>query len=790
MNEHALRLLEFDTILREVCGYAWSEDGKNRLAAEGFVSTREGLESLRRPVAEFRRLFETDIERPALYLPDIGGLLRQAAKPGAALEAQDLAAIGSYLRQAKLLKNYIKKGGAILREEADGFPGMADLRAKIDKIIDHEGKVREESIPCLARLRRKLRAGRRELDSLAASYLAGSELRGYWQSDTASQKDGRMVLPLARGFRGRIKGVVHEISASGATAFFEPLDIFRKNNEMAETENEYHRELFRILKELTAEVGESSGDIGYMRERLSLIDSWQARAFYGRVHDCFPAAIACAASPGFRLHCARHPLLGKKAVPIDIVFTEAARILLITGPNTGGKTVALKTAGLFALMNQFGLEIPSGCDSLLPLFDDIFVDMGDEQSIAASLSTFSAHLANLAGIAGACTSSSLVLLDELGSGTDPGEGSAIAMAFLDGFAAAGLYALVTTHLGTLKHYAFSHEGVSNASVLFDAEALRPEYKIIPGVPGESHALEIAERCGVPAAIIASAKGHISRSETDSARLIKSLTQKDAELGKSLFEQRRLLAELEEEKNRLAGEAARLAAAEARLRKEGLAESRRFLAESRKQFEGLIHELRASAAPSGGLPSAAADLRAFTDELRSRVLAEEQKIEELSALARPRKKGPLREGIEVLVGDPPRRAVLERKLCGGRWLLATGSIRLTLPETEITPAEDAPRKSEAGPAFAAFAEIPAGESARFELDLRGLRAEEALAALTKQMDRAIMQGLYEFGVIHGKGEGILQAAVRDYLSGHPAVESFAFAHPSQGGTGKTFVTLKQ
>jgi DNA mismatch repair protein MutS2 len=517
------------------------------------------------------------------------------------------------------------------------------------------------------------------------------------------------------------------------------------------------------------------------------VDSWQARAFYGRAHECFPAALCPAASPGFGLRGARHPLLGGKAVPIDIVFTDSSRILLITGPNTGGKTVALKTAGLLALMNQFGLEIPAARDSLLPLFDDIFVDMGDEQSIAASLSTFSAHLSNLAGIASAASSSSLVLLDELGSGTDPGEGAAIAMAFLDGFAGRGLYALVTTHLGTLKHYAFSHEGVSNASVLFDAEALKPEYKIIPGVPGESHALEIAERCGVPPGVIARARDHMSRSETDSARLIKSLTQKEAELGRRLFEQQKLIAELEEEKNRLAEKDRLLAAREARLRREGLAESRRFLAESRKQFESLIHELRAGAEPGRDLPPAAGELRAFTEDLGRRLLAEEEKIEELSARSRPRKEGPLREGMEVLVGDPPRRALLERRLSGGRWLLAAGSIRLRLPETEITPAEEAPQKPETGPAFTG---IPGGEPARFELDLRGLRAEEALAALVKQMDRAIMQGLLEFGVIHGKGQGILQAAVHDYLRGHPAVESFAFAHPAQGGTGKTFVVLKK
>ncbi|MCL1817421.1 MAG: endonuclease MutS2 [Spirochaetaceae bacterium] len=783
MNEHALRLLEFAAILREVQDYAWSEDGRRLLASCGFVSTRAELEKIRQPVLEFRRLFDEDAERPALSLPDIGGILRQAAKPGAVLEARELAALGAYLRQAKLLKNYIKKGEDILREEGESLPDTSGLSAKIDAVIDTDGAVRDDKIPALAEVRRRIRSLRKDLDALAASYLGDANLRSYWQSDTASQKDGRMVLPMASNFRGRIKGVVHETSASGATAFFEPLDIFEKNNAVAEAENDYRRELFRILKELTAATGACCGDLEYLRERVALIDSWQARAFYGRARNAFPAELS---DSSFALSSARHPLLGKKAVPIDIKFEEGARILLITGPNTGGKTVALKTAGLLALMNQFGLEIPAAVDSRLPLFDDIFVDMGDEQSIAQSLSTFSAHVSNLAGIAGACTARSLVLLDELGSGTDPEQGAALAMAFLDRFTAAGLYAVVTTHLGTLKHYAYTHAGVSNASVQFDTEALMPVYKILPGVPGESHALEIAARCGVPADIIADARAHQDRSETDASRVIGGLIRKETELANTLAAQRKLRKELEEEKEALAEDARRLAGREAALRKEGLAESRRFLTESRKQFEALVHAFRAASA-GAELPPEAAELRAFTDDLRQRIEDEEQKTKELSARGRAGKTGPLEEGMEVFIGDPPRRAVVERRLSGNRWQLSAGAIRLSLPESEITPAAPASGKPET---HLGLVETSASEPARFELDIRGLRAEEALAALVKQTDRAIIQGLYEFGVIHGKGEGVLQTTVHDYLRGHPAVESFAFARPEQGGWGKTFVTLKK
>ncbi|MDR1931522.1 MAG: endonuclease MutS2 [Spirochaetales bacterium] len=791
MNDHALRLLEFGEIRAELIHYAWSEDGKKRLAGEGFLRSAKELEQIRRPAAEFRRLLDSDAAPPALNLPDITGLVKIAEKPGAVLEPAELGTIGSYLRQMKILKNYLKKGGGILREEAEGLPAMSGLSAKIDGIIDREGNVRDNDIPSLSRLRRRIRAYRKDLDALAASYLGNSDLRGYWQSDTASQKDGRMALPLASNFRGRIKGVVHEISSSGATAFFEPLDIFEKNNDIAETENEYRRELFQILKDLTAAAGEAANDLLYLSGRLALIDSWQARAVYGKRHECFPAAVADSPERDFILSAARHPLLGAKAVPIDIRLAEGTRILLVTGPNTGGKTLALKTAGLLALMNQFGLDIPAAGDSSLPLFDDIFVDMGDEQSIAESLSTFSAHISNLAKIVSSCARASLVLLDELGSGTDPEQGAAIAMAFLDTLAERGVYAMVTTHLGSLKHYAYSRPGVSNASVLFDAEAFKPAYKIIPGVPGESHAFEIAERCGVPALIIDRARAYMSGSETDSARLIRSLTEKEAEIAQTLRQQRKLLADLEEERRLLAEKQSELSGREIRLRREGLTEARRFLAETRKQFEALVHELRQagrSAAPDAGEQTAryTQELRSLTGEIQRRIKTEEQKIEELTALARPARSGPLEEGMQVLIGDPPRGAVLERRLPGGRWQLTAGAIRLCLPESEIVSVQASiPQK----PEIQINLTQTAGEPARFELDIRGLRAEEAIAALIKQTDRAIIQSLQEFGVIHGKGEGVLQTAVHDYLRGHPAVAEFRFAHPDQGGTGKTFVKLK-
>ncbi|MDR2589028.1 MAG: hypothetical protein LBC67_06335, partial [Spirochaetales bacterium] len=731
MNARALRLLEFETIRSEVSSHAWTQDGRKLLCEEDFAYTAQELEKLRGPVREFRLLFQGKEERPSLSLPSITEYVKLAEKPGAVLEARELADISRYICGGEAIKTYIRKGGPLLTEEAEALPDLAGLAKKISALVDAEGHIRDDAVPSLARLKRMLRSCQREIETLAASYLAGSSCKGYWQSDTASQKDGRLVLPLARDFKGRIKGVVHEISASGATAFFEPLDIFEKNNHIAETENEYRREVFRLLKEITAETGAGADALLFLVERTARIDSWQSRAFFGHTRDSFPAQIL---PSGIHLMDCRHPLLGKKAVPIDLRLAPETKMLLITGPNTGGKTVALKTVGLFALMNQFGLDLPASSGSGLPLFDDIFVSLGDEQSIAESLSTFSAHTKNLAAIEAAMTSASLVLLDELGSGTAPEEGSALAMAFLDRFAEEGVHAVITSHLGVLKHYAFTRAGISNASVEFDSKALKPAYRIIPGVPGESHAIETAKRCGVPQKLIEAAEAYLSRSETDSSRLIKSLTEKEKELTALLCEQEKLKKNLEEHTLSLAEKEKETAEREKTLRREGLREERRFLDESRKTLEALVREIRenanaASAAKTtadtspGGeaeTPSSHSSLtrsiHSFTASITAHIENEESKIKEAQAKI-PLPPMTLAEGMEVLAGSPPRPARLERRLKNGNWLASIGAVRMEISPAVITPAPLAREKTGISVSLSADG---TGGTAKFELDIRGLR----------------------------------------------------------------------
>jgi len=778
MNKHAETVLEFHHIRRELEELAFSEGGRKLLAEQGFLSRPSDLEKIRLPSAEFRNLLAETEERPSFSFPDIEEETSVAEKPGAALDASELARVAVFVGQAKALKSFLERGGDRLSEEAADLPDLSDLAKKIGRVLDPEGNVKDGEIPSLASIRQRIRTIRRELDSLSSSYLGGPDYRGYWQTDTPTEKDGRLVLPLNANYRGRLRGVVHEVSSRGATIFFEPLDIFEKNNALVDEENEYRLEVFRLLRELTAEVGARSGELRFLSERVAVIDSWHARARYSGIHDCFPASWD---DGRLVLKRARHPLLGRKAVPIDVEIGEGTRILIVTGPNTGGKTVALKTVGLLALMNQFGLDVPADLGSVLPLFDDVFADIGDEQSIAESLSTFSAHVRNLSSIVRACTPYSLVLLDELGSGTDPEEGAALAMAFLDRFLALDCISLVTTHLGVLKNYGFTKPNVSNASVDFDVTLLRPTYRIVPGIPGSSHALEIAEHQGIPSELVDSAKAYVDRNETDASKLIRNLIEHQRNLTDRMRDLDRRLDEVKRREEDLAAKEASVEEKERELRKEGLAALNRFLSESRKEFENLVREIREGELTRTKKQAA----KSFTEKVKERIAEEAEKAE------RPRPKflkaGPLEPGMEVYVGKQKRRGVLIRRIKEGRWLVSAGALRLTLAEDELLPAAVTERKSEI---VVSLAEGGVQEPAKLEIDLRGMRTDEALKALEKQIDRALMQGLSEFGIIHGKGEGILQRAVHDYLSACPSVGSFGFAHPEAGGSGKTLVSLKR
>jgi DNA mismatch repair protein MutS2 len=572
-----------------------------------------------------------------------------------------------------------------------------------------------------------------------------------------------------------------------------------------------------VLREATEKLLEHASAIAAARELVAALDGIYARARHARVGGlCMARDLAS----GFTLRKARHPVLGPKAVPIDVELPEGTRTLIVIGQNTGGKTVTLKTIGLLALMNQFGLGVPAAPETGFACFDSVFADIGDEQSIDQSLSTFSGHIRVIGGIVEAATDKSLVLLDELGSGTDPEEGCAVAMSLLDWFIEAGCLTVLTTHHSILKNYGYSRPACLNASMDFDKASLSPTYRILMGVPGESRALEVASKNGLPAAIVSGARKYLAEERADVSELIKGLTEKHRELEDIEADRRKRLREAKEAQRKADLSALRARQKELELRERGVSDLRKLLGESRKTLENMVRDIR-----EGELtPEKTRGVKDFLAGLALEVGEEEERFEKLKteprsdcgdidadeaggssdgeggrtgAKARDRSNPRggsagarvLAEGVQVLIGPGRKRGLAIRRAKKGYWVVETESVRLTLPESDLVPVEDSPAAK-----LSVQVELaPRGEGgssrAVFELDLRGFRLAAALDAVEKQVDAAGLQNLSLFQILHGTGEGVLGRGIHDYLRNHPGVAEYHFARPEEGGYGKTIVRMK-
>jgi DNA mismatch repair protein MutS2 len=461
-------------------------------------------------------------------------------------------------------------------------------------------------------------------------------------------------------------------------------------------------------------------------------------------------------------------------------------MLVVTGPNTGGKTVALKTVGLMVLMHQFGIPLPAGERSALPLTDAVYADIGDEQSIAQSLSTFSGHMTTIASILESATGASLVLLDELGAGTDPEEGSSLAMAILDSLRERTCYSLVTTHHSALKSYAYRHDEVVNASVEFDTDTLEPTYHLLTGVPGSSHAMTIAERTGLSAEVVNAARKYLEENQSDAAQIIQKLTEEQTALREQQKEQDEQWRTLQRERENLEERKRDLDQREVRLEEGYLQDFERFQSETRKQLENLVRELR-----EGELTKDKTQrVKSFLDGL-SRTKEQEQKRVDKRKRETEREAAEAQElkaGMTVRMKGPGKRGVIQRRGKGDRWVVQMDNMTVTVPESQLEPAERPRKRGDAG--YSVTITGGDGSPPSHELDVRGMRLEQARSTVERQIDQALLSGLSWFEIIHGKGEGVLQQGIRELLKTHPSVSEYSFAPTDQGGHGKTVVHLRQ
>jgi DNA mismatch repair protein MutS2 len=780
MIEHTLKLLEFERVRAAVAGFCAGDQSRRLLAESPFLFTPADVARELGRAASLHKLFADGLAFPDLDLPDTAEALKVARKEGTVLDGEALVAVARFIHSAAALKRFFAGQGiaADLRELAAGMPVPSALAAEIFRIFDREGNVQYKNVPVLQKIQENIRRLRAQIEKTAAGFLNNPDMAGLFQTDTATIKEGRTVLPLKTKHKGRLKGIVHEVSGRGSTLFLEPEEIVEKNNELVVQENLFQSELLRIRRELTGSVRGHREDLERMAAVASYCDALLAKARYAH------ALRAIAALPSKNeivLRTARHPLLGPGVVPIDLLLEPDEHVLLITGPNTGGKTVTLKTAGLFACMNQFGLEVPAAEGTALPVFDGVYADIGDEQSLEQSLSTYQAHMNNMAAIVKRATGSSLVLLDELGAGTDPQEGTAIAMALLDHFVAHQTKTLATTHHGVLKNYGFIKKGVVNASVEFDAARLRPTYRLIMGVPGESHALSIAQRAGLPDGITAKAQTYLDEERTDIGRLVDELVREK----KTLLERGRVQKVKEEEAvdtlRRVELKDLALRQKERELREKGIGALEQFLSESRRALERIIREIR-----EGSREEAVAGGRALIERMEERIRIESDAVEAIKRTLPREETGVLDEGSSVRVRASGSEGTVLRRLKDDLFVVAVGSVRLTLSAAELEALSDEEAAPKVTVSYTPIANAPVPA---FELNVRGFRYADALRALEKQMDAVLVTGVREFTILHGKGTGALRTGIHEYLAACPHVAAFRFALPEHGGAGKTIVEMK-
>ena len=782
MDPRSINLLEFPAV-------------RARLAdATSFPPSRqlaETLEPSSDPVIVARALEETDQarslleERPGVGIGgarDIGPAIERAARGGRLEPAQFLEIADTLDATARLATSLADERRPLLRALGQDLHALPALRSTLARSFDPIGELLDTASPRLGGLRAAVRVAydrlRRRLDSLV-----GNELGNALQEPIVTLRNGRYVVPVKAEARARVKGIVHDASGSGQTLFIEPLVVVELGNAWREAQVAEAEEIGRILDELSAFVAANAGDLRETLGALARFDFWAAKA------DLSGEMGAVRAETATRfdviLLSARHPGLTGRVVPIDIRLGEGYTALVVTGPNTGGKTVTLRTLGLLSLMHQAGLHVPAAPGSRLPIWRDVFADIGDEQSIAQSLSTFSGHLRSIIRIVASAGPGTLVLLDELGAGTDPTEGSALAQALLDHFIRAGALVAATTHYAELKAYAHTTDGVRNAAVEFDLDTLSPTYRLTIGLPGGSQAFAIAERLGLHEAIVDDARSRLTESQRTFEATLASIRTTEGETSDALdraraaelraVEQLRIAEEERRRARRERDEAVQTARAEA----ERIVEDLRVEVTTTRQ--ALERETLTAAALDDAVGRAEADL--------GRLPASETEAEAEPEPVAPRtwrlgERARSRSG-----GWEGRIAALERG--GRRATLEAGGMRVTVDVDDLVLASDptpAPGREPAALSSSSAIQFERARHVASSLDLRGARVEEALEALARYLDDAGLAGLNKVLIIHGMGTGALRDAVRTEASGHPLVRSLRPGERGEGGDGATIVEL--
>jgi DNA mismatch repair protein MutS2 len=803
MNQHALAVLEYPRVLGVVADRALSSLAARRLRAAQPGTDIPALEAEHRRVAALRALRGSEGGWSPEPVPDLTEPLARLRVVGTVWTAAELQGAGTLLRSSRRTRETMtdpKRPAvvvAVLAGLVDRLVSHSALEQRIDRTIGEDGGVRDDASSKLRQLRRDLRGAQGQLVQLLERLMGRLEAHHQVPDASVTVRNGRWVIPVRAGARAIVGGIVHDTSSTGATLFVEPPAAVEFGNRIRELEAEEHREIERILAELTDELRPLREPMLDALDALVELDSLHARARWADDMACAPCDLV-PAGEGFHVRYGRHPLLlsqGVDVVPFDLEMLGGEHTLLVSGPNTGGKTVLLKALALVSLLVQSGIPAPVGEESRVPVYDDVYADIGDEQSIAASLSTFSAHLKNLTEIVGAATHASLVLIDELGSGTDPVEGAALGGAILEELTARGTTTVATTHLGALKELATEVRGVVNASLQFDAVALAPTYRLLKGIPGRSYGLAIARRLEMPARIVERATERIPKGERDVDALLAELEKRETTLADREALAEELIAGNQQKAQRLADREKAVRDRERLAEREARAEARRYLLDARKEVDRLLKEFkRAGNADGTPLDDRARDARRTVEELAGRQQDHLERLEREErnvAQRTQRTAGPKPVDTTPQPGDAVEVGTLGGKLGrlvevrGRDAVVSVGALKLTVPIAAVTKTRKELPKMETVP-------VMLGDAADVyhpgEVDLRGLRVDEVDDLLLSSIDQAVRADRRSIRIIHGKGTGALRERVTELLRKDTRAKSFRMGLWNEGGAGVTVVEL--
>ena len=819
----------FDQIRQLLKDKCLSTLGEERVNEMNFSDHFEEVDELLNQVAEFVRIIQEEDNFPDQFFFDVRPSLKRIRIEGMYMDEQELFDLRRSLETIRDIVRFLQRND---EEESDcPYPSLKKLAGditvfpqlitKIDGILNKYGKIKDNASTELSRIRRELANTMGSISRSLNSILRNAQSEGYVDKDVApTMRDGRLVIPVAPGLKRKIKGIVHDESASGKTVFIEPAEVVEANNRIRELEGDERREIIRILTEFSNTLRPSIPEILQSYEFLAEIDFIRAKSHFAIQTNSIKPSLeneqlldwTMAVHPLLQLSLAKH---GKKVVPLDIELNLKRRILIISGPNAGGKSVCLKTVGLLQYMLQCGMLVPMHERSHVGLFGSIFIDIGDEQSIEDDLSTYSSHLTNMKIMMKNCNERSLILIDEFGGGTEPQIGGAIAEAVLKRFNIKGTFGVITTHYQNLKHFAEDHEGVVNGAMLYDRHLMQALFQLQIGNPGSSFAVEIARKIGLPEDVIADASEIVGSEYINADKYLQDIVRdtRDWEGKRQTIRQRE--KHMEETIARYQAEMEELQKSRKEIIRQAKEEAERLLQESNARIENTIRTIKEAQAEKEKtrlVRQELADFRESIDNLTSKEQEDKiaRKMEKLKekqnrkkekkqngtkeqpAVQQTPKATPITEGCPVRIkGQSSVGEVLE--INGKNAVVAFGSIKTTVKTERLERSNAVPQKQES--AKSSFVSNQTQDSMyekklnfKQDIDVRGMRGDEALQAVTYFVDDAILVGMSRVRILHGTGTGILRTLIRQYLQTIPGVRHFADEHIQLGGAGITVVDL--